>query len=344
MCATATGAPGRRRLCVFLLQLGAPADRAGIEPFLRNLFEDVLPVPGFVRPLLARLIARRRAPAVWPLYQRLGGGSPLRANTEAQAQALEQRLLEEGFNARVLVCMRYAPPRAAEALEEARRDWSDALWVVLPLYPQYSFTTTRSSIDELVAGMTTPEQERLLTVNAYPEDPAYLEVMTDCVRDAIEQIPAEERERTPVLFSAHSLPLKVVKAGDPYPTHVEQTVAGIVARLEPRPAAHLAFQSRVGPVRWLTPSTIDTVTALGAAGTKSLVVVPVAFVSEHLETLYELDVELREVARAAGITRFVRASTPGTRPAFIGALARLVIHALPRESLQAIPPDWSATT
>ncbi|MEE8409330.1 MAG: ferrochelatase [Myxococcota bacterium] len=317
-----------RRICVFLLQLGGPGCIEEIEPFLRNLFEDVLPAPRWIRPLLARFVARWRADKIAPLYEALGGGSPLRANTEAQAVALQKRLVADGYDARVLVCMRYAPPRAVTVLEEARRDWSDATWVALPLYPQYSFATTRSSMEELDRLLTTAERSRLVTISAYPDDAAYLDAMAECVREGLGKFTDAQRGGLELVFSAHGLPLHLVRQGDPYPQQIRQTVAGIVARLESPPSHRTAFQSRMGPVKWLEPSTVDTIGELGRAGVENLLVVPVSFVSEHIETLHELDIRLAETARAAGIKRFERAPTPGARRSFVGALAALVAQAV----------------
>jgi ferrochelatase len=323
--------PRPRRLCVFLLQLGGPDEIASIEPFLRNLFEDVLALPDWARLPLARFIARRRAPRVAPLYAEIGGGSPIRANTEAQARALEAELRSRGFEARVLVAMRYAPPRALAAIDEARRQWSDALWLALPLYPQYSFATTRSSLDEVQALLTTPEQERLLVVNAYPADPGFVAAVAACVRETLQTVPGAMQASTHVVFSAHGLPLRLVRQGDPYPEQVRQSVDAVVECLGLTSPVHLSFQSRVGPVRWLRPSTLEMVERLGHLGVRSLVVVPIAFVSEHIETLHELDIQLRDIARRAGIMDFRRAPTPGDRRDFIQALADIACRALPRD-------------
>jgi protoporphyrin/coproporphyrin ferrochelatase len=327
-----------RRLCVVLLQMGGPDTIADIEPFLRNLLNDVLPVPSWLRRPLASFIAHRRAPRVAPLYRELGGGSPLRRNTEAQAQALEVALHARGFDAKVLVAMRYARPRAAEAVAWARRERSDATWVALPLYPQYSFATSRTSIEELQQALTTAEQTRLVTIAGYPTDDGYLTALADCVREGLARFAADERAHVQLLFSAHGLPLSTVRAGDPYPSHVEQTIAGVLTRLSSPPPHHLSYQSRLGPVRWLAPSTVGAVKKLGAAGVKSLLVVPVSFVSDHIETLHELDVQLKAIAGKAGITHFERAPVLGIRPTFIDALAGIIAHALPRASV----PDATA--
>jgi protoporphyrin/coproporphyrin ferrochelatase len=237
----------------------------------------------------------------------------------------------------VLVAMRYTPPRMAEVLAYARREWSDATWVALPLYPQYSFTTSKTSLDELAAALNTAEQTRLVTVAGYPIDDGYLAAQVECVREGLLRFSAAERAEVQLLFSAHGLPLSTVRHGDPYPTHVQQTVAGIVARLGSPPPHHLSYQSRLGPVRWLEPSTVDMVRRLAADGVKNLLVVPVSFVSDHIETLHELDVQLKKLALAQGITHFERAPVPGVRPSFIDALAGIVAHSLPRDSVPDAP-------
>jgi len=312
--------------------MGGPATLADIEPFLVNLLSDVLPAPRLIRSLLARLIARKRAPRVAPLYQKIGGGSPLLRNTAAQAEALESELNARGYDAKVLVCMRYTAPRVGQALALARRDWSDATWIALPLYPQYSLSTSKTSLDDLCAGMSTPEMTRLVSVPAYPTDDGYLAALVECVREGLMRFSAEERARMHLVFSAHSLPLSYVKQGDPYPTHVQQTVAGVTARLGAPPPHHLAYQSKLGPVKWLTPSTVSMVQELAAKGVKEILVVPVSFVSDHIETLSELDLELKELAHKAGITHFERAPVPAARATFIQGLAGIVEHALPTDN------------
>ncbi len=315
------------QVCIFLLQLGGPQDAASIRPFLRNLFADVLPLPRLLRGPLAALIAWRRTPEVKPLYAEIGGGSPLLANTEAQARALQARLADLGIAARVLVCMRYAPPRAKQVISEAQRDCPNIPWVALSLYPHYSFATSRSSLREFA------EEVRALApradwraICAYPGEPRYLQAMAQLLQTALDGLPAASRQQAQIVFSAHGLPMSLVRAGDPYPRHIAQTVAGVMARLQgPPPAGHvLCYQSRVGPVKWLEPATVHTLEKLGQAGCKHVVVVPVAFTSEHIETLHELDIQLQETARQAGITTYVRVPACGIVPSFIDSLAQQV--------------------
>ena len=322
-------ASAQPQVCVFLLQLGGPQTLADIEPFLRNLFEDVLPLPRWLRRPLAGFIAKRRTPEVRPLYAEIGGGSPLLPNTEAQRDALEARLRQLGVHAKVLIAMRYAPPRASQALAYARQHLAGVPWIALSLYPQYSFATSRSSLRELQAQLQPGEPERLRAICAYPENSLYLDAMARSIEATLQPLPETVRQNMHLVFSAHGLPMSLVREGDPYPQHIERTVAGILQRFDFKPAAStLCYQSRVGPVKWLEPSTLATLQKLGAQGCKQVLMVPVAFTSEHIETLHEIDIQLRETAQQAGIQTYVRAPTPGTHPAFIDGLAHLVLDRL----------------
>lgn len=316
------------RACIFLLQLGGPKDLAGIKPFLHNLFADVLPGPMWFRNLLGRFIAWRRTPKVLPLYRALGNGSPLLANTEAQAQALNEALLARGVPCDIQIVMRYAPPRLSEALQRARALGPDVPIIALPLYPHFSYATTRSSLCEMAPRIDAAEGEKIRIVNAYPLHPDYLAACQAQIEVVLKQVAHLPAESVHVVFSAHGLPEKLVREGDPYPVQVKATVDALAKRMSRPHPWTLAYQSRVGPVKWLQPSTSDTLGGLGAKGVKHVVVVPVSFVSEHIETLQELDVELREEAVHAGIDTYLRAKTVGTHPAFIDALATLVIEAL----------------
>ena len=317
------------QVCIFLLQLGGPKTLDDIEPFLSNLFEDVLPLPRWLRRPLAAFIAKRRTPEVRPLYQEIGGGSPLLANTEAQRDALEARLLALGVPAKVVIAMRYAPPRADEGLAFARKHLKNVPWVALSLFPQYSFATSRSSLRELEAHLQGDEAKNLRAICAYPEQSLYLDALARGIEETIAGQPADVQQDMHLVFSAHGLPMKLVREGDPYPEHIQKTVAGVMQRLRVPVTGHtLCYQSRVGPVKWLEPSTVATLNSLGASGVKHVTVVPVAFTSEHIETLHEIDIQLRDIARAAGIATYLRAPTTGTHPAFIDGLAQLVLARL----------------
>ena len=305
------------RAGVALLNMGGPAGPDEVEPFLRELFADpaILGVPWPVRPLLAGWIARRRAPHSALRYERHGGASPLLAATADQATALEDRL---GWP--VAVAMRYGRPTSREALDELARR-GVARVVALPLYPQYSTTTSATSLEALrqaaaVRGMALAE------VESYPELPGLLDAIEGAVETQLAAARADgDDARIHLLFAAHGIPLSRVRRGDPYPGQVASTARAVGERLD-LPWS-LAFQSRVGPARWLEPTVEDEVDRLAADGVETLVVQPLTFVSENLETLDDLDRELAAHASERGIHRFLRGAAPGTDPAFIGGLAEL---------------------
>ncbi len=306
---------------VVLLNMGGPQSTAAVRPFLEQLFSDpaILPLPRAVRLPLARWIARMRASRVVPRYERIGGRSPLVEITRAQARALEQELSGGGGKWHVEPAMRYTPPRAAEALARLRERGAERL-VVLPLYPQYSEATTGSSLLDLDRALTRAGMEALprAVVRSWHDHPGYADALAESVRETLADL-----SDPVVLFSAHSLPERAVRRGDPYPDHVRATVEAVRERL-PRVRWRLAFQSRAGPVRWIGPGVEQTLGALAREGCGAVVVVPVSFVSDHIETLYEIDVEYRALAERLGIGVFRRVPALNTRPSFIRALADIV--------------------
>lgn len=311
---------GHPKLAVVLFNLGGPDRPEAVQPFLFNLFNDpaIIRVPGLLRWLLAQLISRRRAPRARDIYARLGGGSPLLPNTRAQAAALESRL----NNARVFVCMRYWHPMSAEVARAVKAYAPDRV-VLLPLYPQYSTTTTASSIaDWTRAAAAVALSVPTHGIGCYPTEPGLIEGFARRIRPALAE--ASRLGKPRLLFSAHGLPKKIVDGGDPYRWQVEQT-AQAVARALAMPEADwvVCYQSRVGPLEWIGPSTEAEIRRAGADRV-SIVVAPIAFVSEHSETLVEIEIEYRHLAVQAGVPGFVRVPALGTEDAFIGALARLV--------------------
>ncbi|HEV8027944.1 MAG TPA: ferrochelatase [Stellaceae bacterium] len=309
------------KTAVVLFNLGGPDSPAAVRPFLFNLFNDpaIITLPRPLRWLLAQFIALRRAPIARAIYDKIGGGSPLLANTEAQAQALEAAL-GEGY--RVFVAMRYWHPQSRVAAA-AVRDFAPEDVVLLPLYPQFSTTTTASSLaawrDAATAvGLTAPSR----ALCCYPVEAGFIEPIATAIRRVLGRWPRGARMR--LLFSAHGLPEKTVAAGDPYRWQVEQTVAALRRALgDPTLDCVTCYQSRVGRLAWIGPGTDAEIRRAGAEGV-GLVVVPVAFVSEHSETLVELDIEYRHLAEAAGVPTYVRVPTVAAAPEFIAALARLV--------------------
>ncbi len=315
---------------VLLLNMGGPDRIEAIGPFLQNLFSDReiirFPVPAAVQRLLARSIARTRARKLAPVYRAMGGCSPQVTLTLKQAGRLEEALAEQGIPARVYVGMRYWKPFIRTSVEKMVADGITRA-VVLPLYPQFSTATTGSSLGELarVASALGPEIA-WLTVRSWETHPLYVSVLAELVRERLRRMP--EGEEPALLFSAHSLPKRFVDRGDPYPGQVAETVRAVLADLQWHGVSRLAYQSRVGPVRWLRPTTAETLEELARAGHRRVVVAPVSFVSDHIETLQELDKEYRAVATSLGFTHFERAEAPNVRPRFIAALAAIVASEL----------------
>lgn len=314
------------KIAVVLFNLGGPDAPESVEPFLFNLFNDPAIIAGAkpVRWFLAKLLSKRRAPIAREIYNRMGGGSPLLANTEAQARALEATLQDLG-TVRCFTAMRYWKPLIEEAVE-AVKTWAPERIVLLPLYPQFSTTTTASSrfVWQKTAralGLSAPTT----MVCCYPREPGFIRAVVRLVQEGLET--ASKAGRPRVLFSAHGLPQKTVAGGDPYQWQVEQSCAKIVEALGIEGLDWtVCYQSRVGPLEWIGPATDKEIERAGRDKVP-VVLVPIAFVSEHSETLVELDIEYRKVAERAGVPAYVRVPTVSTMPEFIDGLARLVRQA-----------------
>jgi len=316
------------RIAVVLFNLGGPDSLDAVEPFLRNLFSDpaIINLPGFVRRPLARFIAARRAPIAREIYGHMGGRSPILEETEAQARELEAALQRSGHEARCVIAMRYWRPLTAEAVAAVETFSPDRI-VLLPLYPQYSTTTTGSSLSEWRklasrGRLKAPQHE----VCCYSFEDGFVAALSDRLDNAFKTAKPEHSYR--VLFSAHGLPKRIVQRGDPYQWQVERTVQAVLERWQGGPFDHtICYQSRVGPLEWIGPATDEEIRRAGAER-KGLIVVPVAFVSEHSETLVELDIEYGKLARASGVPDYIRVPTVRSDPMFIDGLARLVAAAL----------------
>ena len=326
------------RVGVLLLNLGGPDKLDDVGPFLYNLFSDPeiirLPFPWLQKPL-AWFIASRRTRTSQENYKQIGGGSPLRRITEAQGQALKEQLSYLGQEVNIYVGMRYWHPYTEEAIAQITQDNIEHL-VILPLYPQFSISTSGSSfrlLDKLWQEDPKLQPIEYTVIPSWYKEPGYLQSMAQLIAQELEQFPNPDEVH--IFFSAHGVPKSYVEeAGDPYQQEIEECTALIMQTLN-RPNVHtLAYQSRVGPVEWLQPYTEDALKELGAQGVKDLVVVPISFVSEHIETLQEIDIEYREVAEKSGIHNFRRVPAPNTHPVFINALADLVIDALKNPSFK----------
>ena len=318
---------GRPRVAVVLFNLGGPENQAAVRPFLLNLFTDpaILRVPPFIRPFLARYIAYKRVPAAKENYRLMGGGSPLLPLTQAQADALEQALAPD-WDVRCFIAMRYWHPLSDEAVR-AVKDWKPDEILLLPLYAHFSTTTTGSSLAawrEAAAkvGLISPTT----TLCCWFDDDEVAANAAQLVQATIDTARRDLPPGTPlrVLFSAHGLPETIVTRGDPYQFQIEAYVAAIRRHLrEPEMDGLVCYQSRATPQKWLGPSTDDAVIAAGRDAT-AVVVVPVAFVSDHSETLVELDIEYRELAEKHHVPGYFRVPVQNAEPGFIAALARLV--------------------
>jgi protoporphyrin/coproporphyrin ferrochelatase len=316
------------RLGVVLFQLGGPDTLEAIEPFLYNLFCDPdiidFPFARLGRKPLAKLISSTRAHKVRHHYATIGGGSPIRRHTERQAQALQAELEARGVDARCFVAMRYWHPFTAEAVAALARADCDEI-VLLPLYPQYSTTTTGSSLNEWRRRFQ-PNGTPVHAITEFYRHEGYLDALLEAIDQTLARF--DDPSRPELIFSAHSVPLAVVERGDPYQKQIEETVSLVMERGGwPNPHC-LCYQSKVGASRWLQPTLRGSLRQLAERGTDEVCVVPVSFVSDHVETLGEIDHEARKLAGELGIRRFEM--TPGLNdsPAFIRALADLVFAAL----------------
>lgn len=319
------------RTAVVIYNLGGPDSPEAVRPFLRNLFSDpmILRVPAPIRWLLAMFISWRRTPVAKEIYEEIGGRSPILPETQKQASALQSIL---GENYKVFVAMRYWHP-FAETVAKDVANWQPDNVVLLPLYPQFSTTTTESFTRvwhsaTAAAGLSAPTSE----ICCWPEVDGFTKTVARMTDAAIDQL--SEKEPFRVLFSAHGLPKKIVDAGDPYAHQVERTAAAIRGQMRHTTIDHLVcYQSRVGPLEWIQPYTEDEIKKAGAEK-RSLVVVPVAFVSEHSETLVELDIEYAELAASAGVPEYMRVPTVSSDEGFIESLAKLV-RSSPKEGTTA---------
>jgi ferrochelatase len=317
------------KLAVVLFNLGGPDKPESVKPFLLNLFRDpaILRVPFFVRPILARIIAGARAKPAGEIYARLGGKSPLLGLTQDQGRALEAALAGRHIEARSFIAMRYWRPFALETAREVRA-WNPDEVFLLPLYPQYSSTTAGSSLkDWHDAASRVGLAKPVTTLCCYFADDRYVAATASIVRNALDQARAATTAPVRVLFSAHGLPESIVLKGDPYQYQVETTAAKLVASLGDPGLDHMVcYQSRVTPVKWLEPST-ETAIEQAAHDKVGVLVVPIAFVSDHSETLVELDIEYRELAEKLGVPGYFRAPAQNSDAGFIDALADLVMTA-----------------
>ena len=306
---------------VMLLNMGGPEKLEDVEPFLFNLFSDRLIIrlgPAFMQKFIARFISRKRAPKSSKTYELIGGGSPLGKTTADQAAALEKLLIPKG-SYKVAVAMRYWHPRVEPTLKGLQLIGINKI-IALPLYPHYSIATSGSSLEDLSkANLATPSPCGIAEISSWQTQPLYIEALAD---DIIKSLESFGREKVQVVYSAHSLPVKFIQEGDPYVDHLKDTIAA-VEKITNAPGK-ICYQSRSGPVEWLTPSTPDMIEQLASEGCENILMVPISFVSDHVETLYEVDMLYKDMANKLGM-RLERSPSLNLNPKFIEALKELVL-------------------
>jgi protoporphyrin/coproporphyrin ferrochelatase len=325
----------KKKVGIVMFQLGGPDSLDAVEPFLLNLFldPDIIPMGplGFLRRPLAKLISSRRSVPVRGKYAEIGGRSPIGTLTERQRGALVEALSNE-IDPVAVIAMRYWHPLTAEAVEELRKAAPVDEIVLLPLYPQFSYATTLSSLKEWRRVYGSPEggpPER--TLSQFYDHPLYIQALAQRIGSVLRQF--ADSSRIHLVFSAHGLPMSLVEKGDPYPNQIEATVRMVCEegrRQYPGwPQTHLlCYQSRVGPSKWLQPPLAATIERLGTEGVKEMLVVPISFVTEHIETLHEINIEAREDAKKFGVEVFRMMPAVGDSPLFIAALKDIVLRAV----------------
>ena len=308
---------------VLLLQMGGPDSLEAVRPFLLNLFSDreIIKIgPAWLQPFRAKMIVRRRTPTVGEKYREIGGKSPIRELTQAQADALTTEL---GIPCHV--GMRYWHPFTADTVTQLRTSGIKRL-VALSLYPHYSRATSGSSFHDLTRCLADLDTDfEVVRIPHFYNHPLYIQALAEKIEAGLAGF--DNRNTVQLLFSAHSLPQSFIDEGDPYLDHIQTTVR-LVMELFSDVSHHLAFQSRAGPVKWLEPSTDDALKDLAASGCQNVLMVPLSFVSDHIETLHEIDIEYAEEARKLGISSFRRTESLNSSPTFIRCLATLVQDAL----------------
>ncbi|OIP40394.1 MAG: ferrochelatase [Deltaproteobacteria bacterium CG2_30_63_29] len=318
---------------IVMLNMGGPDSLDGVGPFLEKLFRDRELIELPMQSVLGPFIVSRRTPKVVEVYRSIGGGSPITRGTREQGDLLAvalDRISPSTAPHKSYIAFRYTPPYAHEALEQMLRDKVHRA-VAFSQYPQYACPTSGSSLNDLwraVDEMKLGNHFDWSVIDRWPTHPALIDTLCEGIREALGRFPPEHRDEVVLVFSAHSLPLKVIYRGDSYPQEVGATVQAIVDTLGLSQRYMLAYQSAVGPVKWLGPSTVSVIEQLSKQGATRVLVVPVAFTSDHVETLEEIDIQLRATAARCGIEQFERAPVPNARPTFINGLAYLVAEHL----------------
>lgn len=315
----------RKKIAVVLLNMGGPDSLETIEPFLFNLFQDpdIFKIP-FGQKIFAKLISKLRTPKVIGQYKHIGGKSPQNSHTEKQRKLLEISLRNAKINADVFIAMRYWKPLTEETVARISKSHYDKI-ILLPLYPHFSSVTTGSSFNEWERRF---EGDRLsvIKINDFHNCKKYLSSVNKRIDEGLQSFPNNTLGEIELLFSAHSVPQSLIDNGDPYQFQILESIKLIMEQRKNSQKHHISYQSKVGPVKWLTPSTIDKVTELGKNGVKNLLVIPISFVSDHIETIYELGVEYKKVAEENGIVNYKVIEGLNDLPLFIEQLHNLVLE------------------
>lgn len=310
------------KAAVVLLNLGGPDSLDTVQPFLENLFNDpdIFKLP--FQKTLAKYISKKRAPKVQKEYELIGGKSPINDWTEKQKTMLENKLRNAGYNADVLIAMRYWKPMTEEVVIKVEEKNYDKI-ILLPLYPHFSVSTTGSSFNEWKR-FYKGDQSKLIYVDSYQTHPLYLKAINHRIDESLLRFPENLRNDVQLVFSAHGTPVSYVKKGDPYSFQIKETIAEVMKLRNHSHNHHLCFQSKVGPAKWLEPATNTMIEKLSAAGKKHLLIIPISFVSDHVETSFELDIEYRHVADQAGIENYIVMKGLNDSQIFIDALFDLI--------------------
>jgi ferrochelatase len=313
------------KIAVVLFNLGGPDSLEAVQPFLRNLFcdPDIFKIP-IGQKFLADFISKRRAPKVMEEYKLIGGQSPINEYTELQRSMLEQLLRSKGIDVDVLVAMRYWHPLTEQVVKNVESGAYDKI-ILLPLYPHFSITTTGSSFNEWNRHYK-GDKSKLVYVNNYYDNPTYIKAINSRIDETLLKFDEKIRSKVVIVFSAHGTPVSLVKKGDPYNNHIKGTVKAV---MEARNFSHkhvLCYQSKVGPVKWLEPSTDKMIEQLAEEGEKHLLIVPVSFVSDHVETLFELDIEYRHTATECKIENYIVMKGLNDSQIFIDSLCEIVLN------------------
>ncbi|KAL7753820.1 ferrochelatase hem15 [Sorochytrium milnesiophthora] len=326
---TAAANAARPKTGVLLMNLGGPAKLTDVQPFLTRLFSDpdLIPLP-FQRHS-APIIAKRRTPQIQDQYAQIGGGSPILSWTQKQGALLEQKLdtiSPETAPHKSYIGFRYTEPLTEDAVQQMLDEGIERA-VAFTQYPQYSCSTTGSSLNELYRKLKVMDPQQTIqwsVIDRWPTHPGLVKAFAERIRDGLAQYPEAERSSVVVLFSAHSLPMTVVNRGDPYVQEVAATVQSVMDYLGQSHPYRLVWQSQVGPRAWMGPQTSDTLKALASKGVNNVLLVPIAFTSDHIETLFELDIEYGHQAKEMGMTGLRRAESLNDSPIFIDAMADIV--------------------